>query len=622
MRMACAIVLMVFCAPLAIGQHLGEREQWIPQAEDDARLWQPVQMEIIGRATRTGLPLLVEKTGVSLSVAPESLDTVGERKFTIIAQGCSLKAIMVHLCEALQECHWDVDTTGKEPVYLLHRNAGMAYTEMRVHEWWMPVRPEQMPSKREARLEAARSALSLSPEQLADLKKADLYLAAAVLDPGTREAMEALLSLPPEDLAAFADSGSISMEYSSAPESVKQSARWALELKIQALEAEETNNPEGRARTIARLHSLLADMSGTVLIYEGGYQVRLAVWPTDAPEAEVSQLIIPPLHSRMPFTENWQRRLVLGTSAEDKADAEKRRALETWRQTDLRIAREERDAVRRARWPEHSAPALQPILELPRRESISLSDLQQRAARATGLSVISDCFTTDEIHIRGGDLDAPEIQVDPELLNQPTWRLLNMLGERSPGSRAFEWRPLGNVLVFHHVQWPRLSLRELPESWLQLYSTKVASRGTPAMDDLVELATMLSSRPTPPGDFSIPSGVDPMARQAASSPGLWFLTFYGSLSAEQEELARSPEGLPYDRMSIRQRALLLEAVGPDSRLAHERAGPFTGMTPEEVGRARFRVRVSSTNGGDRVELRLEMAGAAERAVFHLESGDR
>ena len=59
MRMACAIVLIVFCAPLAIGQHLGEREQWIPETEDDARLWQPVQMEIIGRATRTGLPLLV-----------------------------------------------------------------------------------------------------------------------------------------------------------------------------------------------------------------------------------------------------------------------------------------------------------------------------------------------------------------------------------------------------------------------------------------------------------------------------------------------------------------------------------------------------------------------------------
>ncbi len=111
-------------------QHrLGVREQWQPKSvggyDSDGRLDQPLRIEILGRGAVPALALLSEKTGVSLTVAPEDLGTVGERKLTVIAKGITLKAIMLNIPEALQECHWDVDSSGREPVYQLHRNSGM-----------------------------------------------------------------------------------------------------------------------------------------------------------------------------------------------------------------------------------------------------------------------------------------------------------------------------------------------------------------------------------------------------------------------------------------------------------------------------------------------------------------
>ena len=98
------IFIFVVAGP-AQTQHLGDRQQWQPQTENDPRLQQRVEIEIIGRAAITGLPILSEKTGVSFSVAPEDLAPVGERKFTVIANGFDLKSIMVQLCEASVPLH-------------------------------------------------------------------------------------------------------------------------------------------------------------------------------------------------------------------------------------------------------------------------------------------------------------------------------------------------------------------------------------------------------------------------------------------------------------------------------------------------------------------------------------
>ena len=101
MRTAVALALLSLACGPALAQHLGARLQWQPTSvggyDLDRRIEQPVNIEILGRAAIPALKLLSEETGVSLQVAPEDLDTVGERKLIIIAQGCTLKALMVQI---------------------------------------------------------------------------------------------------------------------------------------------------------------------------------------------------------------------------------------------------------------------------------------------------------------------------------------------------------------------------------------------------------------------------------------------------------------------------------------------------------------------------------------------
>jgi len=88
-RLTALVVLLVATGPVHAQHALGLREQWQPQLEHDARLSQPVEVEILGRAAVPALDLLSEATGISLSVAPEDLTTVGERKLSIFAHGCT-----------------------------------------------------------------------------------------------------------------------------------------------------------------------------------------------------------------------------------------------------------------------------------------------------------------------------------------------------------------------------------------------------------------------------------------------------------------------------------------------------------------------------------------------------
>ncbi len=109
-------------------------EQWQPQTENDARLRCPVRLEMEGRAVAPVLAELSARTAVQLRVRPEDAATLGERKLTLLAQGCTLKTILVQMPSALQECHWDVDRSGADPVYVLHRNDATGETLARLAE--------------------------------------------------------------------------------------------------------------------------------------------------------------------------------------------------------------------------------------------------------------------------------------------------------------------------------------------------------------------------------------------------------------------------------------------------------------------------------------------------------
>ncbi len=236
-----ALALLALLAPLArvptfaadtpAAPRPALHNQWQPRtAALDPRLDQPVQIEILGRAAVPALKLLSEKTGVSLGVMPEDVETLGERKLTIIAQGCTLRTLLVQIPKALQECHWDIDETGKEPAYLLHRDDATDNRIVRLlYQDPETVHQAEHQAAREARVEEARRALAMSPEELAELEKTDLYLARSVKDPKTRFMLELFLALPEEQMNQFVETGKVSMSYSSAPERFRVSVNKLLQ---------------------------------------------------------------------------------------------------------------------------------------------------------------------------------------------------------------------------------------------------------------------------------------------------------------------------------------------------------------------------------------------------------
>lgn len=120
MRLALGVIL-VLCADRVFAGQPGQREQWQPEAvETDRRLGERVNIEILARSAAVALRMISQETGVDLGVSPDQLGTIGERKLTVIAQGCSLKGIMAQIPRALQDCHWEVDSSGPQPVYTLH----------------------------------------------------------------------------------------------------------------------------------------------------------------------------------------------------------------------------------------------------------------------------------------------------------------------------------------------------------------------------------------------------------------------------------------------------------------------------------------------------------------------
>ena len=245
---AATFLLISGIVPRAAAQesaaHGNGRDQWQPQTEEDNRLQQPVKIEILGRAIIPALKQLAEKTGVTLQVAPENVENLGERKITIIAQGCTLKALMVQIPKALQECYWDVVTTGEKPVYWLHRNDGMEtvigkLVEANRDSWQAERRPV-----REARVEEARKAMNMTPEELAELAKTDPLLAATMKDPEAKARLQLFLNLPPASMQDFIKTGRAYMDYADAPEAFQQAARQSAANSL--AEEGQRNGPDSR----------------------------------------------------------------------------------------------------------------------------------------------------------------------------------------------------------------------------------------------------------------------------------------------------------------------------------------------------------------------------------------
>lgn len=595
------------------GHRPGLRDQWQPQTmAADPRLDQPVHIEILGRAAVPALKLLSEKTGVSLGVAPEDLETVGERKFTVIAQGCSLKAIMVQLPQALQECHWDIDLTGNEPAYLLHRNGSVETTMLQLMDD-EPLRlQEEGRPAREARVEAARKALAMSPEELTELERTDLFLARSVKDPKSRSVLELFLSLPDDQMKQFVETGTAAMAYPLAPEHFRTS----VDKMLQAAR-EERSGKSGFAADLSHkiLDTVQGDIAHATIQYEdlgnGGAGIRIFAF--DKKGGRDSWGVFPALWSQYPSNiQEWYRPLLLGSGTTDERAADA--LAEEWERRGAVENERRRQEKRRLEWREPRSPELHKEVVLPFKEPVEPVEVQRFVAKETGLSLVSDYFTT------WGPLPIP----DEARASMPIWRLLYLLGERWFWS--YDWNEAGDCLAFHDRQWYSRALQECPESLVATYREKLEKQGAFTLDDVAAFAVALERhRPKDPILRQMGVMIPRDLLQAGllsvrSSPEA--LLIYASLTPEQRAKARSAEGLPYAEMTRAQQKLVRRSGG-------ERYGgsPYhVVLTPaipeEEMVKAVFRITQSRMTVGKPGPGDLAAAGTYDQIGLRVQFPNR
>jgi hypothetical protein len=540
MRLLLLVMALALASPVA-AQGLGAREQWQPEVADtDARLQQPVEVEIIGRAAVPALAILSEATGVSLTVAPENLATIGERKLTVISKGLPLKATMVQLPEALQDCHWDIDPSGEQPAYFLHRDSGAEKTMEWLSERAARERSEQKREKLIARMALARQALDMSAEELAELEKTDLLLVRSVRDPHSRDLLEILLSLPPEQMEQFQETGGLVMEYSQAPERLRKAVHRIADWFVGRLSGENLP-PEVRSWQDNLSHATVSFEDHWV-DHGWGVWVSLNI-PNEQGYSTIHDVALHPRYCNLDEGQYCYTRLLTATSTIGE-DAAFRMTMDMDREGFRADAakREERHA---REWTEPTDPALLQTVVIGDREFAEFVEMQAFIAEETGIPVLSDYFT-----LRG-----PYI---PEELRGgvPLWRLLYVLGEDDLHGDVYLWEKVGDCLLFHRVDWYTLVETEIPEGIIADYRARVEAQGELTTDDLAELAVLLDSRGLPVSGF--PRDLQRAGIHAASARNRWGLLLYASLSPEQQEKLRSPQGLSFDDMTIAQRRQVLD----------------------------------------------------------------
>ncbi len=566
-------------------QHqFGLREQWQPKSvggyDPDRRIEQPVHIEILGRAAIPALALLSEKTGVSLLIAPEDLETVGERKFTVIAQGCSLKAIMVQLPKALQECHWDIVPSSEEPVYLLHRNGGAEATMVQLIDEEPALLAEGTRPAREARIADARAALAMSPDELKELAKTDPLLAAAAKDPETRRWMELFVSLPADQMEEFSRTGWLPTDMPAASPALQEAVRDHAASRYQ--EAKQKNeHPEfwqAFTEGLDDANLTYQDTDRYATNNPIGWGICLLIDATTKSGASYGDttLLVPPRGPGRHVARHL-RALLVRTGLDGKAadallaDLQKQSGQERL---------EARDQKRQREWREPQSLELHKEVVLPFTDPVDPVQVQQFLAKETGLSFVSDYFTT-----RG-----PRPIPEEARAKMPVWRLLYLLGEY--WFWTYNWNEAGDCLVFHDRTWCSSALKECPESLLTAFRERLAKQGALTLNDAAAFAMELDRRrprnpklrkkfPMVPSDLKA-------AGLSGHAVGSEVLLLYATLTPEQKVQAGSDAGLAYGEMTPAQQA----------RVAHIGQKDNNGrpLPDGELAQAVFRVKVSHEAG--------------------------
>jgi hypothetical protein len=532
--------LLIYFANIAFAQcAAANRVQWQPKLEGgydtDRRLEQRVRIEIMGRSANSALKILSQRTKVNLATAPEDLSTVGERKLVIIVKGLSLKVIMLQLCEALQECHWDIATSGKKPAYFLHRNA-----DADDNEHMEAQRLQERCINLGASLDEIRNALTMSPDELAELEKSDLFLGLACRGPEARSELEAVLSMSPRQMQTFLQKGTVYIPYLEASPQIQAMAKNAVQQHAESLGARELvsvginpedlatskSNPETWIICYSNIFFINPDLQDRLTLLEVMGDIR-GKRPSLA-----KSLAVPSYGWLSPFMLEslYHLPLLAVTNTQEK---EATNNLQQFSKAAMQFYRDVSPGGRLHPQVEPTNPKLRVPITLKAKESQAFyfDQLEKILANQTGFSIISDYFTE-----QWSTLPKEAFQ------GLPLWRLLG----RICFNRSYEWKDAGDCLIFHHTRWYEMRRRELPESVINACREKMRKNGSLKLNDMIQLVRTLSDEQLRfshwPPDFHV-SGLD---------RSKWALLLYDSLDAKQAQSARSEEGLPFKDLNPKQ----------------------------------------------------------------------
>ena len=558
-------------AAVANGHAPGSREQWQPQFavggwDLDPRLNSHITVDILGRSAISALAELSKQTGVPLQIAPENLATVGQRKLSLFVHDAELKAVMVQIPEALRECHWDIGKSGEVPVYYLHRNAGGADPSADARGEGDRLK-ELARAKRVARLEELKRALAMSPEQLKELEKEDLFLAKALQDEDKRAEAGLFFALPPDQLQRFADTGRVQPRYEDLTSDAKAEFERLLRRMTHDPNLDIPNSPwpDYQEQEIYRFTRErvakwressnpcvdLVNVGGSLSVGLPGIFLVFPVppkYPTERDRGEFTSLVEP---ERIP------------TSMEDanRIRNEAKRIVSEWIDKGRALQAQQWDSSQQGEGQEPTDPVLLQPVGLRTSGQSELAPLQREIAGDTGLDLLSDYFSERPIAV-SGSLTEP----------QPLWRLLNTLSAET----ECVWRKTGSYIVFHHIKWYGLSPGEMPEALVMRYRQRVADVGHLTIDDVAELAT--SWKPKDIRTYGIPKDL----QDAGLGYSSHVLLLYSSLTPGQIAAARTSSGLACAELTMAQRKFLADMI------SQELNGPRMTMD-EALARGHFRV---------------------------------
>jgi len=371
-------------------------------------------------------------------------------------------------------------------------------------------------------------------------------------------------------MAELADTGYTTLAYADAPAEIQRVARLVLDQRRRWLAWVRSWPPEAERSPYwgaIDWDAQLADLEGKIARGEdftieymapGGREVGPGVIMVLGEQSEEVMTIVPARYASpaSPLPGDYYHFLLTQTGdSNEAAVATIERLSKEW--LDLRDRRQWDESD----WVEPADPRLQQVVPIPftsteHADYAVLVDLQQVIAKRTGLSIISDFFTGAWVRT----------YPHQRALAGPLWRDLYVLGQAGEFDQAgqFEWKLVGDCLVFHRKHWYVLAQRELPESFIERWRAKLEDQERFTLDDIVQLAVELEGRPTPALRYglTIPDDLLEAGADAASGPYRGMLLLYHALTPEERAAARTPEGLPLSQLPSRKQREITDYVLP------------------------------------------------------------